>query len=138
MIPPRSPYCLIQEDLWPDDWKILLSCLLLNRTSRKQVEKVLPQLFSVYPDALSMSKADVDTLSSIIAPLGFKNRRSVTLIEFSKSFLKPNWKQAKELPGVGQYASDVWDIFVRGVMPSKEPSDHALVWYWNWRLKNDN
>jgi len=138
MIPPRSPYCLIQEDLWPNSWQIMLSCLLLNRTSRKQVEKVLPRLLSLYPDARSMAAADPVSLSSVIAPLGFKNRRSITLIEFSKNFLKSNWTHASELPGVGEYASAAWDIFVLNKMPSRAPNDHALTLYWYWRQQNDN
>jgi len=46
-IPPRSGYGLIQEDLWPDEWKILVSCMMLNYTSRKQVEKILPSFFKM-------------------------------------------------------------------------------------------
>ena len=138
MIPPRSPYCLIQEDLWPNKWKMLVSCILLNRTSRKQVEKILPELFFYYPNASRMSTSDPAHLSSVIAPLGFKNRRANSLIQFSESFLKSNWKHASELPGIGEYASAVWDIFVLNKMPDKAPKDHALVWYWNWRIKNDN
>lgn len=136
MIPPRSPYCLIQEDFWPDKWKILISCILLNRTSRKQVEKVIPDLFDLCPEPNIMSTCDVDQLASVIAPLGFKNRRAITLINFSKSFLKTNWKHASELPGIGEYGSAVWDIFVLNKMPDKAPNDHALVWYWTWRMKN--
>lgn len=132
MIPPRSPYCLIQEDLWPDAWKIMLSCLLLNRTTRKQVEKVLPVLFANFPDAQSMASADPTALASIIAPLGFKNRRSFTLINFSKCFLGPNWSHASELPGIGEYGSAVWDIFVKGTFPSVCPKDHALTLWWKW------
>lgn len=138
MIPPRSPYCLIQEDLWPDKWKMLVSCVLLNRTARKQVEKILPQLFALCPTAKDMAECNMSSLTSIIAPLGFKNRRAITLIKLSKSFLEPNWKHASELPGVGEYAAAVWDIFVLNKMPSSAPNDHALTWYWHWRQQNDN
>ena len=133
MIPPRSPWGLIQEDLWPDEWKILVSCILLNRTTRKQVEKVLPSLFSAFPDAASMSSADQDSLSQIIARLGFKNRRAKTLIEFSKKYLAKTWSDAGELPGVGDYARSAWIIFCKNLLPKKEPVDHALVKYYRWR-----
>ena len=43
--PPKSPVGLIQEELWPDEWKILISCLMLNQTTRKQVDKVIWKFF---------------------------------------------------------------------------------------------
>lgn len=132
MIPLRSPYCLIQEDLWPDKWKILISCILLNRTSRKQVEKILPTLFKLCPTPQDMIDCNIDLLTSVIAPLGFKNKRVITLIKLSKNFLEQNWKHARDLPGIGEYGSDVWDIFVRGIIPKSCPKDHALTLWWNW------
>ena len=138
MIPPRSPYCLIQEDLWPDKWKMLVSCVLLNRTARKQVERILPQLFALCPTPNDMAQCDPALLASVISPLGFKNRRAVTLINLSKNFLMPNWTHASELPGIGEYGSAVWDIFVLNKLPDQAPNDHALTWYYNWRLQNDH
>lgn len=41
-LPPRSLFGLLQEDLVPNEWMILISCMMLNCTSRKQVEKVFP------------------------------------------------------------------------------------------------
>ena len=31
--PPRSPYGLIQEELWQDPWKLLIATIFLNRTT---------------------------------------------------------------------------------------------------------
>ena len=31
--PPVSPYGLIQESLWREPWKLLVACMLLNKTS---------------------------------------------------------------------------------------------------------
>lgn len=138
MIPPRSPYCLIQEDLWPNEWRILVSCVLLNRTARRQVERVLPDLFNLCPTAQDMVNCNAEQLASIIAPLGFKNRRAVSLIQLSKNYLQTNWQHAKELPGIGEYGAAVWEIFVKGVLPPVAPKDHALTWYHAWRLKHDN
>jgi len=136
MIPPRSPYGLIQEDLWPDEFKILVTCMLLNCTTRRAVEKVIPKLFSKYPDASSMAAADFDVLSSIIAPLGFRNRRARNIIEMSKHFLRPTWKHASELPGIGPYAAAAWEIFVKNTMPPECPKDHALTLYYMWRRRH--
>jgi hypothetical protein len=35
--PPVSPYGLIEEELFQDPWRLLLACMLLNKTSCKQV-----------------------------------------------------------------------------------------------------
>lgn len=136
MIPPRSPYCLIQEDLWPNEWKILVSCMLLNCTTRSAMEKVLPHLFAKYPNAVAMATADQGQLSQVIGRLGFGNRRASNLIKMSQHYLGSNWKHARDLPGIGEYAAAAWEIFVRGTLPSDAPKDHALVRYYNWRKKH--
>lgn len=134
-IPLRSPYGLIQEDLWPNEWAIFVACILLNCTTRKSVEKVFPDLIRRYPDAHSMSQADSSELSHIIARLGFGNRRSRYLIEMSKAYLKKDWKHASELPGIGEYASAAWEIFIKNELPSTCPKDGALSAYYCWRKK---
>jgi endonuclease III len=110
--------------------------MLLNCTTRKAVEKVVPKLFAKYPDAESMSTSDFDELSQMIAPLGFRNRRARNIIEMSKYYLRPTWKHASELPGIGDYASAAWEIFVLGKMPADCPKDHALTMYYKWRVKH--
>ena len=132
MPPPRSPYGLIQEDLWPSEHRILVACMLLNCTTRKAVEKVIPSLFSRYPDAAALAAADIDELSQLISTLGFKNRRARNLIEMSKNYLCQNWKHARELPGIGEYAAAAWEIFVRRNIPPECPKDHALTLWWKW------
>ena len=133
MIPPRSPWGLIQEDLWPDAWRILVACMCLNCTTRKQVEKVLPELFKRWPDAASMSTASTADVADVISPLGFRNRRSAALIKMSTAYQTTDWVHAKELPGIGAYAAAAWEIFCRGSLPQQEPQDHALTHYYRWR-----
>ena len=36
-VPPASPFGLIQEALWKEPWKLLVACMLLNKTAGKQV-----------------------------------------------------------------------------------------------------
>jgi len=136
LIPPRSGFGLIQEDLWPDEWKILVSCMLLNCTSRKQVEKVLPCFFSKWPNPETLIKAKSDEISETISSLGFKNRRTNNLVKMSKEYLKFQWKDPKDLPGIGDYASRAWQIFFANNLGDLPPKDGALVIYWNWRKKH--
>jgi len=139
-VPPKSPVRMLQEDLWPDEWKILVACILHNLTSRKQVDKVYEQLFTTYPDAHSMSHADIDKLKPIIEPLGMVNRRSKALVKFSQQYVQKDWNTPKELYGCGKYADDVWRVFIRGDWQSVEPNDHALNKYHDFlktRSQND-
>lgn len=136
MIPPLSPYGLIQESLWPDEWRILVACMLLNCTTRKQAEKVMPRLFAAYPTPEAMAAARPEDLTPIIASLGFGNRRACNLIRMSRHYLGSSWSHASELPGVGQYAAAAWEIFVRGTLPPECPKDHALTKYYCWRKRH--
>lgn len=135
-LPPRSPFGLIQEDLWPNEWKILVACVMLNCTARKQVEKVMPTFFSRWPDAGSLLGADESEIQNVIAPLGFKTRRTNTLIKLAKAYLS-EWKEVRDLPGVGEYAARAWEIFIKNDVGEACPNDHALTRYWNWRKSHD-
>ena len=136
IIPPVSPYGLIQETLWPNEWKILVACMLLNCTTRKSMEKVVKPLFEKYPDALSMTTANPNEVAELIGSLGFRNKRSKSLIEMSKAYVKKEWSHVCELPGIGEYASAAWEIFILGVLPPEPPKDHALTAYYMWRKKH--
>ena len=130
--PPISPHGLIQETLWPNEWKILISCLLLNLTTRKQVDKVIDQLFYEFPDPASMVMANEEKLAAIIKLLGLVNKRVKTLKRFSHEYMTKGWTTPKELYGCGKYADDAWHIFFKGNWQLVEPSDHALNNYHNF------
>jgi len=130
--PPRSPHDLIQEGLWPNDWKVLVACLLLNLTTRKQVDQVIDDLFDRYPTPVDLASAKEEDLHNMLRSLGMWRRRAKTLIRFSEEFLKGDWKTAKDLHGCGKYADDAWHIFCVGDWHQVNPSDHALNDYYNF------
>jgi adenine-specific DNA glycosylase len=105
---------------------------MLNCTQRRQVERVLPTFLSRWPTAQALSSADVDDVSALVTPLGFGNRRAVTLIELSRDYLRPGWIDSRVLRGVGQYAGRAHDIFCRGILGAEPPKDHALRRYWEF------
>jgi len=129
---PVSPVGMLQEDLWPNEWKILVACLLHNLTTRKQVDKVYHRLFEAYPTPKRMGCAEVQELQRIIKPLGMWKKRSKTLIRFSQEYLEKDWKQASDLYGCGKYANDCHRIFCLGEWKDVTPSDHALNRYHGW------
>lgn len=138
MIPQRSPYGLIQEDLWPDEWKCLIACLMLNCTSRKQVEKVIPSFFKLWPTPTHLLSSCPSAVSDVIAPLGFRNRRTTRLFDMTKKYVESDWSHAIELPGVGEYAARAWEIFFKNDLGKEPPRDGALVLYWRWRMQHGN
>ena len=132
MIPPVSPFGLIQETLWPNKWMILVVSMMLNQTQRKQVEKVLPEFRKRWPTPEKFTQAKLEEVIDVIRPLGFYNRRSANLIAMTIRYLKGDWKDVRELPGVGQYAARSWEIFCENNLGNEPPVDHALVIYWTW------
>ena len=130
--PPHSPFGLLEELFWDSPWRMLLACILLNQTRRHQVDPVLARLLDSYPDAAALAHADVSDVEALLKPLGLHRRRAFSLVAFSKQFLKGEWRQPKELFGIGQYAADAHAIFCEGRPYTVQPSDHALRWYVLW------
>ena len=131
-VPPRHPTPLLQELYWPDEWKILICCQLLNLTTRRQVDKIIHELFSRYPGPASMATAKDSELYKIIKSLGMANKRVKTLKRFSKEYMIKDWSTPKELYGCGKYADDAWRIFCRGDWQDVQPNDHALNAYYEF------
>jgi len=131
--PPK--YGLIQEKYWPDEWKILVCCLCLNLTTRKQMEPVVDVLFQKWPNALAMSQANDVDLEDTIKTLGMQKKRTQTLKRMSAQFHAAQWKDVNELHGVGKYASDAYRIFILGDWRNVQPKDHALSDYHSFLQK---
>lgn len=134
-VPPRSPHGLIQEDLWPDEWRILIACLMLNLTTRKQVDGVIYEFFQKWPNPGSLEAAEASDLEDLIKPLGMWRKRSQTLLRFNREYMAGGWTTAKDLHGCGKYADDCWHIFCRGDWQVVTPNDHALNWYHEYLTK---
>ena len=130
--PPRSPFGLLEELLWDRPWALLLCCILLNQTTRVQVDPVLCRLLRRAPDAAALAVADASELEAILRPLGLHRRRAQTLLSFSRAFLAGSWRRVEELPGVGKYAADAHAIFCLGRWREVTPDDHALNAYHEW------
>lgn len=132
----RSPLGLIEEMFCHDPWRLLLSTILLNRTSRVQLDVVLHTFLSKWPTPQSVVDANWEDISSIIAPLGIRHRRAKGLIRFSCDFLSHAAEksfsltrgQVLSLYYCGDYACDAYQIFIQGDI-NVLPTDHALQDY---------
>jgi methyl-CpG-binding domain protein 4 len=114
---------LLQERFKSEPWKMMVACILLNRTTREQVDRVIDSLFDRYPTASAMETADVTELSEVLRPLGLHNRRAASLKKFSKDWLAG--VELSKMFGVGKYAEDSWEIFQNG-NEDVEPEDRVL------------
>eukprot|EP01112_Ceratiomyxa_fruticulosa_P017955 TRINITY_DN567_c0_g1_i1.p1 TRINITY_DN567_c0_g1~~TRINITY_DN567_c0_g1_i1.p1 ORF type:complete len:410 (-),score=103.36 TRINITY_DN567_c0_g1_i1:97-1257(-) len=136
-IPPVSPHNLIQECLYSDPWKVLIACLLLNRTSGSQARPALLYLLGKFPTPYDMINANDVDIAEIVRPLGLWKKRTATLKRFSQEYISLEWTLPSELFGVGKYAEDAYKIFCCGKWQEVVPEDHKLNDYHNY-LKEIN
>ena len=118
---------LLQEIYLTDPWKMLVCCMLLNLTNRKQVDTVREELFTKYRTPKDMMNADHRELANILKPLGLYNRRATSLRLMSAGYIN-GFKSVDELYGIGQYAKDSWEIF-QNKNNNIKPTDKVLQEY---------
>ena len=134
-IPPKSPYTLLQEQLWQDPWKIFVCCIFCNLTKRLTAEPYFWEVLNRWSTPEELAKADYDELVELIQPLGFSQRRAKALKQMSYEYTHKDWKDdPRSLYGIGKYASDAYMIFCKGKWRETEPKDSALVNYRNYLL----
>ena len=61
-----------------DPFQFLISVILSAQTTDENVNKVTPELFSLYPDAESLANADIETVKRIIHRQDSSTRRQRT------------------------------------------------------------
>jgi endonuclease III len=103
---------LIQEEYTSDAWKMMVCCILLNQTNNKQVRPILNTLFNFIPNPQSAISCDKECLAAIIKTTGFQNIKASRIVKLSKKWIE-GFRCVSELPGIGQYGLDSWNIFIR-------------------------
>ena len=121
---------LLQEKYKRHPWKMMICCILLNQTNNKQVSKVMDEFFKRWPTSHKATKAVWHEMTKVIKPLGLYNRRTKTIVEFSKQYRSGNWIKIKDSYGIGQYGQDSWDIFIENKLDIN-PEDKKLKAYLN-------
>ncbi|XP_039139177.1 uncharacterized protein LOC120276485 isoform X2 [Dioscorea cayenensis subsp. rotundata] len=114
-VPPRSPYNLLQENHYFDPWRVLIICMLLNKTSESMAWKV-----------------EEEEIEEVIRNLGLQKTRAKKMKRFSQEYLGEDWTHVTQLHGVGKYAADAYAIFCGGKPQEVIPHDHMLVPYWEF------
>ncbi|GAV82933.1 HhH-GPD domain-containing protein [Cephalotus follicularis] len=130
--PPHSPFGLLQEDHSHDPWRVLVICMLLNRTSGTQARRVISELFTMCPDAKTAIEVATGDIEKIIQTLGLQKKRAAMIQRFSQEYLYESWTYVTQLHGIGKYAADAYAIFCSGMWQSVRPTDHMLNYYWEF------
>ncbi len=96
-----------------DSYVILISEMLLKKTTAPVVDKFLPEFLLRYPDLRSLARAQKRTLRSLLKPLGLSEQRASQLLALAKilrtdhSYQIPtNPEMLLSLPGVGEYTAN--------------------------------
>lgn len=118
---------LIQEEYINSPWKMLVCCILLNQTNNKQVRPILSSLFELIPDPMSTIGCDPERLAEAIKTTGFQNVKASRIIKLSQKWVD-GFEHVSQLPGIGKYGVDSWDIFIVRDL-SVIPTDKKLETY---------
>jgi len=135
-VPPYSPFCLVQESLFHDPWKLLVATIFLNKTTGCSAIPCLWKFLNRWPTPEKACKADLDEIAEMLFPIGLNYIRAKTLIRFSDEFLNKTWKYPIELHGIGKYGNDSYRIFCVNEWKQVEPTDHKLNYYHEWMTTN--
>ena len=135
--PLETPYGLLEELFYDDVWKLLLSAIFLNRTTRKQVDSVLFAFLQQWPSPEAVLAAAPSSIANVIQPLGMHHRRTAGILRFTQQYTdllhnKPMHRLERNdilgLYNCGEYACDVYQLFVKCDC-SIEPTDSMLKVY---------
>jgi hypothetical protein len=92
-------------------WHLLVGCMMLNKTDRRQARPAIRALFDLAPIPEDLQNVRDDQLLAILHPCGLANRRLIALRAMTADWL--TGRAVKDLRYCGQYALDSYDIFVR-------------------------
>ena len=106
-------------------WHVLVGCLLLNKTGRKQARAALRLLFELVPDPGDLDGVADAELVPILRSCGLVNRRIVALRNLTADWLEG--KPVHSIRHCGQYAWDSFDIFVDGLRIERRPDMDAEI-----------
>jgi len=130
--PPKSPFQLVQETTFYDPWRLLISTIFLQKTNYKTAQWYIFKFFELYPTPDCARRAIKSQLAEFLKPLGLQNSKAATIIKFSDEYLVQDWEKASDLPGIGKYGSDSYEIFCQGKWREIEPDDYKLRCYVDW------
>jgi A/G-specific adenine glycosylase len=104
-----------------DPYRILISELLLRKTTRTQVSRVFDLFFREYPTPQALATSSEHSIEKVIKPLGMEHNRAPALKKLAQVLLLdyngrvPTDKdRLMKLPNVGLYTANAVRIFAFG------------------------
>ena len=95
-------------------FQLLVAVILSAQCTDKRINQVTPELFSHYPDATSMAKADVDKVYEYISSVSYPNSKAEHLVKMARILVEKyggevpsDMNQLLDLPGVGRKTANV-------------------------------
>ena len=100
---------------WETPFQFLICIVLSAQTTDKQVNKITGELFEKYPDAKSLSMANLEDVKDTLGGINYYKTKSERIIEISKILLERyggepprDLKKLQKLPGVGYKTANVF------------------------------
>jgi len=118
---------LIQEKYKNKPWRMLVACILLNKTTGQVVREVLSSMFQRWPTPHRMARARVTDVAAAVERCGLQHNKAKHIVWLSAAYAYGH-RPPEPLPGVGRYALDSWAIFIDGDL-SARPEDKELKRY---------
>lgn len=95
-----------------DPYVVLVSEILLQKTTSKQVLEIFRDFFNRFPTVDSLARADADEIKGFVQQLGLAKRAgflknlALTIVNELNSRIPSNTKDLLKLKGVGQYTAN--------------------------------
>lgn len=110
----RSKYGEPRHRWREDPFKVLISCVLSQRTREENTEKASRALFSIISTPEDILKMSEEEIAKIIRPVGFSKQKAKNILKICKILVEkyggkvPAEKEVlKSLPGVGEKTANV-------------------------------
>ncbi|MEM3665684.1 MAG: hypothetical protein QW222_01225 [Candidatus Bathyarchaeia archaeon] len=102
-------------------YTIMISEMLLRKTTARQVSGIFEKFFARFPNAKALAEASEKEIEELIKPLGMEHKRAILLKKLASELLK-SYRGAVpalqgdllKLPGVGRYAANAVLCFAFG------------------------
>jgi len=95
-------------------FQLLVATILSAQCTDERVNEVTVELFKAYPDAKSMSEAEIEDIKNYIRPVGLLNNKSKSLYNMSRSLMgnyggevPDTLNELVKLAGVGRKTANV-------------------------------
>jgi thymidylate synthase len=123
---------MIQDIYRAEPWKMLVCCIMLNQTSGVQVKQVMRGFFDRFPTLDHLIHSDIDKIADEIKVLGLQNVKAERIKKFATECYGMRLDSCLDvsiLPGLGHYAEESMQVFVRREIMSHHPVDKEIFAY---------